>query len=166
MDFGDIGKNLPIIIIVLLVIIMQFFLRRRPKPEKTPREIVLGLLGEVGRNLNLVESFSSISRMSKFLVASWLRNKSRIDFLDQELQRALSDAFMMAEDFNRQMEAANKTQKASIYMATVEVDKLRRPLTRSKEGLEKWLVDNFGSKVPPVESPTMMDMIFGTRPRR
>ena len=165
MDFGDIGKNLPIIIIVVLVIIVQFFLRRRPKPEKTPREIVLGLLGEVERNLNLLESFSAKPRMSKFLVASWLRNKDRVDFLSQELQRTLSNAFMMAEDFNRQMEAA-KTQKASIYMATIEVDKLRGPLTRSKEGLEKWLVDNVGTKAPPVEYPTMMDMIFGSRPRR
>ncbi len=165
MDFGDIGKNLPIIIIVLLVIIMQFFLRRRPKPEKTPREIVLGLLGEVGRNLNLLESFRSSSRMSKFLVASWLRNKGPVASRDQASQRSLPAAVMMSDDFSRQMAAA-KTQQTSIYVATIEVHKLRGPLTRSKEGLEKWLVDNFGSKVPPVESPTMMDMIFGTRPRR
>ncbi len=165
MSFGDIGSNLPLIIIAVAIIFFQFFLRRRPKLEKTPREIVLSLLSEVGRNLNQVESFHSSSRMSKFLVASWLRNKDRVDFLDQELQRTLSDAFMMAEDFNRQMAAA-KTQQTSIYVATIEVDKLRGPLTRSKEGLEKWLVDNVGSKAPPVEYPTMMDMIFGSRPRR
>lgn len=165
MDFGDISANLPIIIIAVAVIILQFFLRRRPKPEKTPREIAIGLLGEVGRNLNMLESFHAKSRMNKFLIASWLRNKNRIDFLAQELQGNLSDAFLMAEDYNRQMETAKK-QRSGIYMATIDVGKIKVPLTKSQEGLERWLADNFGTKEPPVEYPSMTDFIFGSRTRR
>ncbi len=165
MDFGDISANLPIIIIAVAVIILQFFLRRRPKPEKTPQEIAIGLLGEVGRNLNMVESFIANSRMNKFLIASWLRNKNRIDFLNQELQGNISDAFLMAEDYNRQMEAAKK-QRSDVYMATIDMGKITDPLTKSKEGLEQWLADNFGTKEPPVEYPSMTDFIFGSRTRR
>jgi len=167
MDFGgiDIMENLPIILIAVAIIVVQFFLRRRVKPEKTPREIVLSLLGDVGRNLGMVESFSSQSRMSKFMVASWQRNKNRVDFLDQDLQGALSDSFIMADDLNRQIDAA-RTQKSSIYVATIDVSKLRNPLTKSKEGLEHWLENNFGSKEPPVEYPSLTDFIFGGRPRR
>ncbi|MFC1874041.1 hypothetical protein ACFLYX_01930 [Chloroflexota bacterium] len=165
MDFDEIGSNLPIIVIALALILFQFFMRRRPKQEKTPREIATSLLAEVARNLHQVESFQAQSRMGRFLLESWSRNKNRLDFLGRELQNDLSDAYMIAEDLNRQIEMAKK-QKSSVYMATLDVEKLRGPLTRSKEGLEQWLVDNFGSQEPPVEYPGIMDSLFGAGPKR
>ncbi len=166
MDFGEIGSNLPVIIIAIALILFQFFMRRRrPKQENTSREIALSLLTEVARNLRQVETFHAKSRMGRFLLGSWSRNKNRLDFLGQELQSNLSDACMIAEDLNRQIEMAKK-QKSPVYMATLDVEKLRSPLTRSKEGLEQWLVNNFGSKEPPVEYPGIMDSLFGAGPKK
>jgi len=44
----------------------------------------------------------------------------------------------MAEDFNRQIDAAKKHKSAS-YLANINVDNLRKPLVRGKQGLEEWL---------------------------
>ena len=91
MDFGDIGDNLPIIVMVLALILLQFFLRRRRKPEATQGEIVQSLLSEVRMNLSLIEAFRFRSQVKKFAAASWQRNKTKLDFLDQSLQAVLSD---------------------------------------------------------------------------
>ncbi len=162
MDFGDIGENLPIIVMVIALILLQFFLRRRRKPEGTQREIVQSLLSEVRMNLSLIEAFRFRSQVKKFEAASWQRNKTKLDFLDQPLQGALSDAFMIVEDFNQQVEAAKKYKSAS-YMVNIDADKLTKPLTKSKEGLEEWLLAETGTKEPPPQYPGMFDSLFGSR---
>ena len=160
MEFGDIEKNLPIIVMVIALILLQFFLRRRRKPEATQGEIVQSLLSEVRMNLSLTEAFRLRSQVKKFGAASWQRNKTKLDFLDQSLQTVLSDAFMKAEDFNQQIEAAKK-YKSTSYMVNIDVDKLTGPLTKSKEGLEAWLLKNVGRKEPPPKYPRVIDGLFG-----
>ncbi len=162
MEFGDIEKNLPIIVMVVVLIFLQFFLRRRRKPEGTQREIAQGLLSEVRMNLSLTEAFRLRSRAKKFEIASWQRNKTKLDFLDQSLQTVLSNAFMKVEDFNLQIEAAKK-YKSTSYMVNIDVDKLTAPLTKSKEGLEEWLLSKTGTKEPPTQYPGMFDALFGSR---
>ena len=165
MDMDTILANLPIILLAIALIVVQILRRRKPKEEKTPREIVLSLLGDVGRNLSLVESFHLSRRVKKFATASWQRNRTRIDFLDESLQGVLTDAFMIAEDFNQQIEVAKK-QKSAIYVASIDVDRLKAPLTKSGQELEQWLVSNFGTKQPPLEYPSITDYIFGGRTRK
>ena len=139
-DLGDLGKNLTVLIPLILIILFQVFLKKR-KGEKTPLEIVGSLLLEINQNQKLMEAFLFQWQAKKFSTGSWQRNKNRLDFLAQSLQTALSDAFSLAEDFNRQIDNAKK-YKSSSYLANVNVEKLREPLTRSKQGLEAWLQSN------------------------
>lgn len=162
MDFGDIGGNVPIILMIIGLILLQFFFMRRRKPERTRQAIVQSLLSEVRLNQALVESAHLRQKPQKFAMAGWHINKSKLDFLQQSLQGTLSDAFGMAEDFNRQIAAAKKYKSAS-YMVNVNMDKLKEPLAKSRQGLEQWLQLNTGTKEPPLEYPGMFDGLFGRR---
>ena len=160
MDFGDIGGNIPIIVTIIGLIVLQFFLRRKRTLETTPREIAQSLLSEVRLNLRLTEVFTFSYRTSKFMTTSWQINKNKLDFLNQSLQVALSDAFTMAEDFNQQIAAAKK-YKSTSYMASVGVDKLKDKLTKSREGLEEWLQAKVGTIEPSVKIPGVFDGWLG-----
>lgn len=153
--------GLILIIAVVGFILLQFFLRRR-KPETLYREIAQSLLIEVRLNQALAETFHLRQKPRKFEVTSWQRNKTKLDFLAQSLQVALSDVFMMVEDCNRQIESAKKYKSAS-YTASVNVDKLKVLLDKSKEGLEEWLLANVGGKEPPPKYPGLFDSLFGGR---
>lgn len=161
MDFGDIAGNIPFILLVIGLILLQFFLRRR-KPELANREIVRNLLSEVKLNHALAESFHLRQRLRKFEVTSWERHKNKLDFLKQSVQTALADAFMMVDDFNRQIETFKK-HKSTGYMASMDVDKVKKPLAKSQEGLEQWLQTAVGVKEPSPEYPSITDDLFGSR---
>ena len=70
-----------------------------------------------------------------------------MDYIDQRLHATLSGAYEIAEEFNREIDAAKK-HKSTSYLASIQVDKLREPLARSKQGLEEWLQLNKGKKEP------------------
>ena len=161
MDFGALGENIPIIAAIIGFILLQFFLRKR-KPETTHREIAQSLLTEVKLNQALAESYHLRQKPQKFETVSWQRNKNKLDFLSHALQVILSDTFMVAEDFNQQIEAAKK-HKSATYMVNVNVDKLKEPLAKSKQGLEEWLLKNMGTKEPPIKYPGIIDGLFGGR---
>ncbi len=146
-DLGDLGKNLTVIIPLILLIIFQIFFRKR-RAERTPQEMVGGLLTEINENQQLMEAFLVKWQARKFKTGSWQRNKNRLAFLEQSAQTALADAFDLAEDFNRQIASAKKHKSAS-YLANINVDKLKEPLTRSRQGLEEWLQANAGQKGLP-----------------
>ncbi len=162
MDFEDLGANLPFIIGIIALIFLQFFLARRRKPATTQREIVESFLSEIRLNQALAETVGLRPKPRKFAASSWRINKTKLDFLDQPLQFALSDAFTIVEDFNRQIEAAKK-YKSTIYMASLNADKLKKPLAKSQEGLEKWLLENTGEKEPSSKYSGMFDSLFGRR---
>ena len=156
MDWGDIGGNIPVIVTVIGLIVLQFFLRRRRPPETSPREIAQNLLAEVMHDLKTAEAFTFHWQTRKFVVASWQRNKNKLDFLEQSLQISISDAFIMAQDFNQQIAAAKKHKSAS-YMASVNMDKLKGLLTKSEQGLEQWLTSETGTTEPPPKTPGIFD---------
>jgi len=160
MDSRAITENLPLIVSIVGIILLQFFMRRRRKAATTQPEIVRNLLTEVNLNQALVEAFSLQPKKKKFLTTSWQMSKDKLDFLDSSLQLALSDTFTTAEDFNQQIGAANK-HKSAIYMASVNVDKLRGPLAKSKDGLELWLMSQTGEKEPPTKYPSVFNGLFG-----
>lgn len=161
MDFGEIAENLPIIATVVGLILLQFFMRKR-KPASTHREIVQNMLTEVRLNQTLAESYQLRQKPKRFETVSWQMNKGKLDFLSQSLQSAISDAFVMIEDFNQQIKAAKK-YKSATYMVNVNVDNLKEPLARSKQGLEEWLMNNVGSKDTTPQYPSVIDTLFGKR---
>jgi len=139
-DFGDLselGKNISALIPLILVVLFQIFVRRR-RTEKTTPEVVNSLLKEIDQNQQLMEAFLVAWQTRKFKTDSWQRNKNRLDFLDQHVHTALTNAYDLAEEFNREITSAKKFKSPS-YLANVNVDKLREPLARSRQGLEAWL---------------------------
>ena len=162
MDLDTIWENIPLIVAIIGLILLQIFLRRRRKPETTHQEIVQSLLSEVRLNQALVEIFNLRQKPKKFELASWWRNKNKLDFLEQSLQGNLSGAFGMAEDFNQQIEAAKKYKSAS-YMVGVDVGRLKGPLDKSRQGLEEWLLAKTGEKGPPPKYPGILDDFLGGR---
>jgi len=140
MDFGEIGTNLLIILAIIALLALNIFLRRR-RGERTPLEVALSLLSETNLNQKLVEEFQFHLKVKKFKTESWKRNKTKLDFLDQSLQTTLADAFSMAERFNQDIDAAKK-HKSATYLSGIDVDKLKEPLAKSKQGLEEWIKAN------------------------
>ncbi len=147
--FGDIGRNLIILVPIILLILFNIFFKKR-RGERTQLEIVTSLLSEIALNQQIAEAF--LQKAKKFKTGSWQRNKNKLDFLDQELQVALAKAFNMAEEFNREVDAAKK-YKSSSYLEGIPVDKLKEALARSQQVLEGWFQSN-------------KDQLTGTQGRR
>ncbi len=151
MDFGTIWENAPLIGVIIVFVLLQFFLRK-PKPAAKQQEIVEDLLSEVKLNWALAETFHLRQKPKKFEVTRWQMNKDKLDFLKPSLQSALSDAFGIAEDVNQRVKDAKKYKSAS-YLAGINTDKLKEPLTKSRQGLEEWLLMNVGTINPPPKLP-------------
>ena len=160
MDFGALGENFPIFAIAIGLILLQIILRLRRKPEKTQRALVQNLLAEIKLNMAVAEVFNSQQKPKKFLLTTWQMNKTKIGFLDQPLQSALTDTFMIAEDFNHQLAAAKKHKSAG-YLPNLDKGKLNKLHGIGKDGLEEWLLKHVGQKEPPPKYPNLMDSIFG-----
>lgn len=162
MDFGDIWGNLPFILGAIALIIIQYFLRRRRGPGASQLEIVQNLLAEVRLDLRLAEVFDFSSRAKRFMTTTWQLHKNKLDFLEQPLQKSVSEAFLMAEDFNQQIDSAKK-YKSTSYIASINIDKLKGLLAACQQGLEQWLLLKVGTKNPPEKVPGMFDDLLGKR---
>ena len=144
MEFGDAWQNVALIALVLLVFVASIFFRKR-KGESAPMIIAMTLLRDVDKNQKLVQAFHFNWKTNKFKTGNWEKYGDKLGFLDEELQDVLSKAFSLAEDFNERIEEAKK-RKTSSYLATIQVDKLSVPLSKSREGLEQWVQDNWGKQ--------------------
>ncbi len=160
MGIGETWGTVPLIIAILGLVLLQYFFSRRRRSQTVPRDIARNFLSEVMLNLALAEAFDPHWRVKKFETVSWQLNKAKLGFLDQPLQTALSEAFAMIEDFNRQITAA-KRYKLDSYLVSINIDKLKKPLTRCQEGLEQWLQTGGDMKEPPSKSPSVFDSWLG-----
>ncbi|MFC2051479.1 hypothetical protein ACFLT4_01950 [Chloroflexota bacterium] len=158
MGFDAISENLPIVLLIAGLVILQFFVGRRRKPESTRQEIIQNLLLEVRLNQAMLETYHQRQKPRKFEVTGWKRSRDKLDFLGQSLQRSLSDAYMIIEDFNQQIGEAKKHKSAG-YMASVNTEKLKEPLAKCKQGLEEWLLAST-AKNPP-RQPGILDEWLG-----
>ena len=150
MDFGDlgeIGKYLAYLIPVIILILTNVVFRKQ-KQQKARLSVVRSLLSEISSNQKLMEAFSLQWQTKKFKTATWKQNKDKMDYIDPGLCYTLADAFEIAEEFNREIDAAKKHKSVS-YLAGIRVDRLREPLARSNQGLEEWLALNQSKKKLP-----------------
>ena len=148
-DFGGEGGWMYIIPIAILVAV-SFLMRRRGgmgKAESTPVEIASGLLLEVRENQRTVEATGPNMRPKKLTTGSWERNGAKVGFLGEPLRKELSQAFHLSEDYNLQVESAKKFKSVS-YVSVVNVDKLKRSLANSSQGLEGWVKANMDQQGP------------------
>lgn len=153
MDFSDLGEISKILVYVVPVIILLVVnaLFKKQKQQKARLSVVRSLLSEINYNQKLMEAFALQWQTKKFKTATWKQNKDRMDYIETDLGYALADAYEIADEFNREIDAAKKHKSAS-YLASIQVDRLKKPLAKSTQGLEEWLQLNKGRKEPVKES--------------
>ncbi len=144
MDFGDGWQSFALVALFVIIFIASIFFRKR-KGDSAPIIIAMTLLRDVDKNQKLVQAFHFNWKTKKFKTENWKKFNDKLDFLDEELGKVLSAAFMMSEDFNVRIEEA-KRHKSSSYLATIQVDKLSVPLAKGREGLEQWVQENWGNR--------------------
>ena len=147
MDIGDsaeIGKTLSYLVPVIIFIVINIFFRKQQE-QKRRQSTVRRLLSEIDYNQKLVEAFHFQWQVKKFKTRNWKRNKDKMDYIDQSLHATLVSAYEIIEEFNREIDMAKKNQSAS-YLAGIQMDRLGKPLARSKQGLEEWLQLNKGKE--------------------
>ncbi len=145
-DLAEIGKFLSYLAPVIILILVNVFFKKNQE-QKRRLAVVRSLLSEINYNQKLMESFSLRWQAKKFKTGSWKRNRDKMDYIDQSLHATLASAHEIADEFNREIDAAKKHKSAS-YLASIQVDRLREPLAKSKQGLEEWLQLNKGRKEP------------------
>ena len=112
----------------------------------------MSFISEIALNQQIVESLRHNSQVKRYRTYSWQRNKDKLDFLGLELQNTLAKAFGMAEEFNREIDAARK-YKSSSYLVGIPANKLREPFAKGRQGLEEWFQSNSGqAQVAPRRS--------------
>jgi hypothetical protein len=145
-DWGEIGRIFSYLIPVIIFILVNVFFRKQQE-QKRRVEAVRSLLSEINSNQKLMEAFLFQWQTKKFKTGVWKRNKDKMDYIDHNLHTTLASAYEIAEEFNREIEAANK-QKSASYLAGIQIDRLKEPLAKSRLGLEQWLQLNKGKKEP------------------
>jgi len=148
-EWDEIGKVLGYLVPLIILILINVFFRKQQE-QKRRLTVVRSLLSEIEYNQKHMEAFSFQWQTKKFKIGNWKRNKDKMDYIDQRLHATLTGAYEIAEEFNREIDAAKKHKSAS-YLASIQVDKLREPLAKSKQGLEEWLQLNKGRKEPVKE---------------
>lgn len=148
-DWGEIGKVLGYLVPVVILILINVFFRKQQE-QKRRLAVVRSLLSEIDYNQKHMEAFAFQWQTKKFKTGNWKRNKDKMDYIGQSLHATLAGAYETAEEFNREIDAAKKHKSAS-YLASIQVDRLREPLAKSKQGLEEWLQLNKGRKEPVKE---------------
>jgi len=143
-DWGEIGKVFSYLIPAIMFVLFNILFRKQREQQRRLSE-VKSLLSETNYNSELVESFSLGSQMKRFKTATWKKNRGKIDYLDQSLQFTLANAYEIAEEFNRELDAAKKHKSAG-YIAGINTSRLIEPLAKSKQGLEEWLELNKRNK--------------------
>jgi hypothetical protein len=143
-DWKDIGSILTYLLPVVIFIVINVFFRKQQE-QKRQQQVIRSLISEIEYNQKLMEAFLFKWQAKKFKTGIWKSNRDKMDYIDQSLHNTLAGAYEIAEGFNSEIEAAKK-HKSSSYLAGIQVDRLKEPLARSKQGLEEWLELNKRSK--------------------
>ena len=136
-DWGNIGSILTYLLPVLAFVFINIFFRKRQE-RKRRQQVVHSLLSEIEYNQNLMEAFLFKWQAKKFKTGTWKSNRGKMDYIDQSLHNTLAGTYEIIEQFNSEIDAAKKHQSSS-YLVGIQVDRLKDPLAKSKQGLEQWL---------------------------
>ena len=161
MDFGNLSEVMPVILVILGLVALQFFMRRKGTSKSSHQHQVHAILSDVRINLRLVEILMEGEQIKRFAINGWNTSSNDIEFLSQNLQSALTDAFGIAQDYNDQV-ATTKQFQASNYEASIDTVKLRDLLQKCKSGLEDWLMNNVGTTDPGGKTG-IFDSLIGRR---
>jgi hypothetical protein len=133
------------IFIIVIVLLLVWTMTRRKKQSSGNINIdaVGGVLGNVNENLRVLdERMTNWQSKKKFQTRAWNTYKDRLTFLDSSLTSSINESFTLAEDLNTRIDSAKKN-KAMATLQDMPLEKLREPLTKSRDGLTTWLRTNF-----------------------
>ncbi len=159
MELGSLGDKLVFVAAVVGVILLISLMRGR-NPRRARADTVRALLSDTRINIILVDTFDRQPKPRDFQVTSWQLSKKKLQFLEKQLQKDLADSFGMALDYNQRLKAAKKEK--SNQKVTQDLESMKGVLTRTKQGLEDWLLANMGAIDVP-ERTSMLDGLFGGR---
>ena len=148
-DWSEIGKVIGYIVPLVILFVVNVLFRKQQE-QKRRLEVIRSLLSEISYNQKHMEAFSFQWQTKKFKTGNWKRNKDKMDYIDQNLHATLAGAYEIVEEFNREIDTAKKHKSVS-YLASIQVDRLEKPLAKSKQGLEEWLQLNKERKKPVKE---------------
>jgi len=146
-DWENIGSILSYLVPIVAFIVFNVIFRKRQQ-QKRQQQVVRSLLLEIDYNQKLMEAFLFKWQSRKFKTGTWKSNRDKMDYIDQSLHNTLAGAYEIAEEFNGEIDAAKK-HKSSSYLAGIQVDRLKGPLARSRQGLKEWLELNKRAKEMP-----------------
>ena len=155
MDFNA----LPVIISLGVVLLLFYLLRRRGGSVRRRPELVQSLIYEVRLNQALVDTYHLREKPKRFESTQWHLHRDKIDFLEEPLQKTLTNVFSMVEEFNEQIKASKKAKSNDFQ--NINVNKLKTPLAKSKKGLEDWLEEATGHRELPPKYPSLFGSLFG-----
>jgi hypothetical protein len=157
MDFGAIAERL-LFVAAIIAFLALFSLLRGRNPRRARAEIVRTLLSETRINLILVDTFDRQPTPRRFETTTWQLHRKKIDYLEKTIQADMENAFGLALDYNERLRAAKKSK--STGKVPLDLEGMKAPLLRVKEGLEDWLLANVGG-IDPQEQRSMIDGMFG-----
>ena len=161
MDFGDLSEVMPVILVILGLIAIQFFMRRKNVSPSSHQHVVHAILSDIRVNLRLIDILMEGEQIKRFAVNGWKTSRNNIEFLSQNLQSALSEAFNIALDYNEQV-STTKQFKTSNYIASIDSVKMKDRLQKCKSALEDWLMNNVGTTDPGGKTG-IFDSLIGRR---
>jgi hypothetical protein len=127
------------LLLVLIFGLLIWNLTRRRRTGNTNLDAALAVLTDVNHNLKVMEErLTNWQSKKKFQIKGWRMYKDKLGFLDTDLNSSLNESFALADEFNARIETARKNQ-ALYTLQDMQVERLRGPLTKSKEGLVNWL---------------------------
>jgi len=143
-DWEDILSNISYVIPIIIFLLINVFFKKQQE-QQNRKNVVRSLLSDIKHNQNLMEAAAYQRQKKKFKTGTWRKNKAKMDYVSPDLYSALSDAFGIAEEFNREIDAAKKQRMAS-YIASLDTERMRKPLERCQQGLELWVLENKDQK--------------------
>jgi hypothetical protein len=130
------------IVLIALILILIWVLTRTRKHAPPRLQSAIGMISDINENQKILET-RRIDPQSpkKFKTGAWKAYYEKCDYFDAETLAALKETYTLINDMNLKIEIAKKTQSLET-LKELPLDKLKDPLTKSKDGMVKWLRDN------------------------
>jgi hypothetical protein len=112
-------------------------------------------------NQALALHFLEIPKPRRFENANWMMNKDRIAFLSEDTKEMLREIYVLVDEYNLQIKAANKAKSDSYK--TIDLTRFKELLEKTRKDLEDWMIEKTGKKDLPPKYPTITGTFFGER---
>lgn len=140
---GNVGTSILFGLVLFLLLVLSIGLQVL-RTRRAPIGRVVGILANIKKNEKICENFSYHRSIGRLKAGAWERNKDKVPFLPGELRSDLARLFEMVAEVNENIDAAIK-HKSDSYMAAIDIDKLKAPLSASRQRVQEWIFDNMNN---------------------